>query len=56
MATKSIAIDYGAHGIRCNALLPGCVEKPMTYEGLLASIVSVAIPHLLAAGGGSSRK
>lgn len=34
MATKSIALDYGPFGIRCNALLPGCIETPMTYETL----------------------
>ncbi len=26
--TKSIAIDYAAHQIRCNALLPGTVDSP----------------------------
>ena len=26
--TKSIAIDYAEHGIRCNALLPGTVDSP----------------------------
>lgn len=34
MATKQIAVDYGAFGIRCNALLPGCIETPMTYTTL----------------------
>jgi len=34
MATKSIAVDYAPFGIRCNAVLPGCVETPMTYETL----------------------
>lgn len=34
MATKSIALDYASFGIRCNAVLPGCVETPMTYETL----------------------
>jgi NAD(P)-dependent dehydrogenase (short-subunit alcohol dehydrogenase family) len=34
MATKSIALDYGPFGIRCNAVLPGCIETPMTYETL----------------------
>lgn len=34
MATKQIAVDYGPFGIRCNALLPGCIETPMTYSTL----------------------
>jgi NAD(P)-dependent dehydrogenase (short-subunit alcohol dehydrogenase family) len=32
MLTKSIAIDYGAHGIRCNALAPGAVDTPVLAE------------------------
>jgi NAD(P)-dependent dehydrogenase (short-subunit alcohol dehydrogenase family) len=34
MMTKSIAVDYGALGIRCNTLLPGTIETPMTYATL----------------------
>jgi NAD(P)-dependent dehydrogenase (short-subunit alcohol dehydrogenase family) len=34
MATKSIAVDYGRHAIRANAVLPGCIETPMTYSTL----------------------
>ncbi len=34
MATKSIAVDYAPFGIRANAVLPGCIETPMTYETL----------------------
>jgi NAD(P)-dependent dehydrogenase (short-subunit alcohol dehydrogenase family) len=63
MATKSIAVDYGAFGIRCNALLPGCIETPMTYatlpphldreealrrEGLLAPMLRVGQPEEMA--------
>jgi NAD(P)-dependent dehydrogenase (short-subunit alcohol dehydrogenase family) len=63
MATKSIAVDYGPFGIRCNALLPGCVETPMTYatlppdldreealrrEGLLAPMLRVGQPEEMA--------
>ncbi len=28
--TRSIAIDYGTEGVRCNALAPGYVNTPMT--------------------------
>jgi NAD(P)-dependent dehydrogenase (short-subunit alcohol dehydrogenase family) len=34
MATKSIAVDYAPFGIRCNAVLPGAIETPMTYASL----------------------
>ncbi|HEX3330500.1 MAG TPA: SDR family oxidoreductase [Gaiellales bacterium] len=61
--TRSIAVDYGPHGIRCNAVLPGTVETPMTYttlppdmsreealrrEGELAPIGRVAQPSEIA--------
>ncbi len=63
MLTKSIAVDYGPFGIRCNALLPGCIETPMTYdslppeldreealrrEGLLAPMLRVGQPEEMA--------
>lgn len=38
MATKSIAVDYAPFGIRANAVLPGCIETPMTYETLDPSL------------------
>ncbi len=28
--TRSIAVDYAARGVRCNALCPGMIETPMT--------------------------
>jgi NAD(P)-dependent dehydrogenase (short-subunit alcohol dehydrogenase family) len=63
MVTKSIAVDYGAYGIRCNALLPGAIETPMTYstlppelsreeglrrEGLLAPMLRIGQPSEMA--------
>jgi NAD(P)-dependent dehydrogenase (short-subunit alcohol dehydrogenase family) len=34
MVTRSIAVDYAAHGIRCNTILPGSIETPMTNSSL----------------------
>jgi NAD(P)-dependent dehydrogenase (short-subunit alcohol dehydrogenase family) len=30
MISKGIAADYGPYGIRCNAVLPGSIDTPMT--------------------------
>jgi NAD(P)-dependent dehydrogenase (short-subunit alcohol dehydrogenase family) len=38
MITKGVAVDYGPAGIRCNAVLPGTVETPMTYSTLPPSL------------------
>jgi NAD(P)-dependent dehydrogenase (short-subunit alcohol dehydrogenase family) len=32
--TKSVALDYGAKGVRCNALCPSFVKTPMTLAGI----------------------
>jgi len=34
MMAKSIAVDYGPYGIRCNNILPGVIETPMVYASL----------------------
>jgi NAD(P)-dependent dehydrogenase (short-subunit alcohol dehydrogenase family) len=34
--TKSIALDYGAEGIRCNCVCPGITDTPMLREHLNA--------------------
>ena len=34
MISRGIATDYGAYGIRCNAVLPGAVDTPMTRDQL----------------------
>jgi NAD(P)-dependent dehydrogenase (short-subunit alcohol dehydrogenase family) len=34
MISKGVAVDYGPYGIRCNTVLPGTIETPMTYACL----------------------
>ncbi|HXH98134.1 MAG TPA: SDR family oxidoreductase [Gaiellaceae bacterium] len=63
MASKQIAVDYGPFGIRCNAVLPGSIETPMTYatlpedvpreealrqEGMIAPLQRVGQPEEIA--------
>lgn len=63
MISKGVAVDYGGYGIRCNAVLPGVIETPMTYstltsgqdrsdalasEGLLAPLNRVGQPEEVA--------
>jgi NAD(P)-dependent dehydrogenase (short-subunit alcohol dehydrogenase family) len=38
MISRGIATDYGAYGIRCNAVLPGAVDTPMTREQLVRDV------------------
>ena len=38
--TTHIACQYGAHGIRCNAVAPGVIQTPMTEERLQDPAVS----------------
>lgn len=38
MISKGVAVDYGPYGIRCNAVLPGAIETPMTYATLPAGV------------------
>jgi NAD(P)-dependent dehydrogenase (short-subunit alcohol dehydrogenase family) len=64
MATKQIAVDYGRFGIRCNAVLPGSIETPMTHavlpqdvpreqalreEGMIAPMERIGQPEEIAA-------
>ena len=35
--TKSVAIDYITHGIRCNAICPGTVDSPSLHDRLCAT-------------------
>ena len=34
MISKGLATDYGPYGIRCNAVLPGSIDTPMTRAAL----------------------
>jgi NAD(P)-dependent dehydrogenase (short-subunit alcohol dehydrogenase family) len=36
MATKSVALDYAPHGLRCNVVLPGNIDTPMFRAGIPA--------------------
>jgi NAD(P)-dependent dehydrogenase (short-subunit alcohol dehydrogenase family) len=36
--SRSVAVDYGPAGIRCNAVLPGTIETPMLDEVLPAGV------------------
>jgi NAD(P)-dependent dehydrogenase (short-subunit alcohol dehydrogenase family) len=36
MVSRGIATDYGPHGIRCNTVLPGTIDTPMTRAALAA--------------------
>lgn len=52
--TRSIAVDYAAEGIRCNAVCPGMVDTPMTHwrlqqPELLAQVVA-RIPQAAVGG------
>jgi NAD(P)-dependent dehydrogenase (short-subunit alcohol dehydrogenase family) len=38
MISRGIATDYGVYGIRCNAVLPGAVDTPMTREQLARDV------------------
>jgi NAD(P)-dependent dehydrogenase (short-subunit alcohol dehydrogenase family) len=40
--TQTIAVQYAAHGIRCNAVLPGLMNTPMVIEPYRALYGSVA--------------
>ena len=33
--TRQVAVEYGPHQIRCNSVLPGAVDTPMTHRLLL---------------------
>jgi len=38
--SRSVAVDYGPYGIRCNAVLPGTIETPMLDE-----VLPTDMPH-----------
>jgi 3alpha(or 20beta)-hydroxysteroid dehydrogenase len=43
--TKAVALDLGAHGVRCNSVHPGTVETPMT-GGLVTAQRHVAMRRI----------
>lgn len=38
MISRGIATDYGPYGIRCNAVLPGAIDTPMTRDQLARDV------------------
>jgi NAD(P)-dependent dehydrogenase (short-subunit alcohol dehydrogenase family) len=38
MISRGIAADYGTFGIRCNAVLPGAIDTPMTRDQLARDV------------------
>jgi NAD(P)-dependent dehydrogenase (short-subunit alcohol dehydrogenase family) len=36
--SRSVAVDYGPFGIRCNTVLPGTIETPMTEQVLRTDV------------------
>jgi NAD(P)-dependent dehydrogenase (short-subunit alcohol dehydrogenase family) len=38
MISRGVAVDYGARGIRCSAVLPGTIETPLLYAALSPSV------------------
>jgi NAD(P)-dependent dehydrogenase (short-subunit alcohol dehydrogenase family) len=43
MISKGIATDYGPFGIRCNAVLPGAIDTPMTRAVLVGDDIEKAV-------------
>jgi NAD(P)-dependent dehydrogenase (short-subunit alcohol dehydrogenase family) len=43
MISRGIATDYGPYGIRCNAVLPGTIDTPMTRAGLVGDDIEAAL-------------
>jgi NAD(P)-dependent dehydrogenase (short-subunit alcohol dehydrogenase family) len=49
--TASIALEYAAHGIRANAILPGLIDTPLVGQQLASTPEEVAARHALSPTG-----
>jgi NAD(P)-dependent dehydrogenase (short-subunit alcohol dehydrogenase family) len=45
MIARGIASDYGPFGIRCNAVLPGSIDTPMTRAAMVGADLEEALRH-----------
>lgn len=48
--TKVIALEYGARGIRCNAIAPGVIDTPMTEAVLANAQAGAMLTAMIPAG------
>ena len=48
--TRTVAVEYGARGIRCNVVAPGFINTPMTQPVLASQQFQAAVPSAVPMG------